>query len=287
MTATINRFDNDFPIAWCPGCGNFPILNAVKQALTDMELEPHKLILVSGIGQAAKLPHYMRCNFFNGLHGRALPVATAIRIANTDLPVIVFDGDGDTYGEGGNHFLHAIRRNVNLTLITHNNQVFGLTRGQASPTTERGFVTKVQTHGVFLTPLNPLAVALAFEAPFVARGFAGDGKHLATLFKEAIKTDGFSLVDVLQPCVSFDHVHTFQWYKERVYDLDQAGHDPSDLMAAVHKAREWGERIPIGVFYRNPEKPTFEAQSPALRTGPLVARRPDLARLSGVIDSFL
>ena len=287
MTATIKPFDNDFPITWCPGCGNFPILNALKQALADMELEPHKLILVSGIGQAAKLPHYMRCNFFNGLHGRALPVATAIRIANTDLPVIVIGGDGDTYGEGGNHFLHAIRRNVNLTLITHNNQVFGLTRGQASPTTERGFVTKVQTHGVFLTPLNPLAVALAFETPFVARGFAGDGKHLAGLFREAIGAEGFSLVDVLQPCVSFDHVHTFQWYKERVYDLKETGHDPSDLMAAIHKVREWGDRIPIGVFYRNPEKPTFEAQSPALQAGPLVARRPDPSRLSGVIDSFL
>jgi len=287
MTETIKNFDNDFPITWCPGCGNFPILNAVKQALADMELEPHKVILVSGIGQAAKLPHYMRCNFFNGLHGRALPVATAIRIANTDLPVIVIGGDGDTYGEGGNHFLHAIRRNVNLTLITHNNQVFGLTRGQASPTTERGFVTKVQTHGVFLTPFNPLAVALAFEAPFVARGFAGDGKHLAGLFKEAIGSEGFSLVDVLQPCVSFDHIHTFQWYKERVYDLKQAQHDPSDLMAAIHKVREWGDRIPIGVFYRNPEKPTFEAQSPALQAGPLVARRPEPSRLSGVIDSFL
>jgi 2-oxoglutarate ferredoxin oxidoreductase subunit beta len=287
MTATINRFDNDFPIAWCPGCGNFPILSALKQTLVDMELEPHKLILVSGIGQAAKLPHYMRCNFFNGLHGRALPVATAIRIANTDLPVIVIGGDGDTYGEGGNHFLHAIRRNVNLTLITHNNQVFGLTRGQASPTTERGFVTKVQTHGVFLTPLNPLAVALAFEAPFVARGFAGDGKHMAGLFKEAIGAEGFSLVDVLQPCVSFDHVHTFQWYKERVYDLKETKHDASDLMAAIHKVREWGDRIPIGVFYRNPKKPTFEAQSPALQAGPLVARRPDLSRLSGVLDSFL
>lgn len=287
MTVTIQEFKNDFPIAWCPGCGNFPILNAVKQALIDMELRPQEVILVSGIGQAAKLPHYMRCNFFNGLHGRALPVATAIRIANSHLPVVVIGGDGDTYGEGGNHFLHAVRRNINITLITHNNQVFGLTRGQASPTAEMGFVTRVQTHGVFLTPFNPLAVALAFEAPFVARGFAGDGKHLVDLIKEGIASEGFSLVDVLQPCVSFDRIHTFQWYRERVYDLRETGHDPHDLMAAFQKSREWGDRIPIGVFYRNPEKLSFEKQSPVMKDGPLVKRRLDVLRVEKEIDSFL
>ncbi|NIQ39567.1 MAG: 2-oxoacid ferredoxin oxidoreductase [Proteobacteria bacterium] len=287
MTVTIKEFENDFPIAWCPGCGNFPILNAVKKALADLELRPHEVILVSGIGQAAKLPHYLRCNFFNGLHGRALPVATAIRIANVDLPVIVIGGDGDTYGEGGNHFLHTVRRNINLTLITHNNQVFGLTRGQASPTTEKGFVTKVQTHGVFLTPLNPLTVALALEAPFVARGFAGDEKHLAGLVKDAITVQGFSLVDVLQPCVSYDRVHTFKWYKERVYNLNEEGHDSLDLMAAIHKSREWGEKIPIGIFYRNPETVSYEKQSPVLKDGPLVKRRPDMSKVEKLIDSFL
>jgi 2-oxoglutarate ferredoxin oxidoreductase subunit beta len=287
MTVKIEDFTNDFSIAWCSGCGNFPILNAVKQALVDAALQPHEVILVSGIGQAAKLPHYVQCNFFNGLHGRALPVATAIRIANTSLPVIVVGGDGDTFGEGGNHFLHAIRRNINITLITHNNQVFGLTQGQASPTTERGFVTKVQTHGVFLTPFNPLALALVLEAPFVARGFAGDGKHLTGLIREGIAAEGFSLIDVLQPCVSYDRVHTFQWYKERVYDLKGDGHDPHDLMAAIQKAREWGKRIPTGVFYRNPEKPTFEQQSPVLKNGPLVKRRLDPSRVEKLVDSFL
>jgi len=287
MTVTIQEFKNDFPIAWCPGCGNFAILNAVQQALVDMGLRPHEVVLVSGIGQAAKLPHYMRCNFFNGLHGRALPAATAIRIANSHLPVIVIGGDGDTYGEGGNHFLHAVRRNINITLITHNNQVFGLTRGQASPTTERGFVTRVQTHGVFLTRFNPLAVALAFETPFVARGYAGDGRHLADLIQQGIASEGFSLVDVLQPCVSFDHIHTFQWYTERIYDLKEAGHDPHDLMAAIQKCREWGDRIPIGVFYRNPEKLSFEKESPVLADGPLVKRHLDGTRVKKVIDSFL
>ena len=288
MNATNEIFDNDVPIAWCPGCGNFSILKALKQALADMALKPNEIIVVSGIGQAAKLPHYMRCNFFNGLHGRSLPIATAIRIANSNVPVIVIGGDGDTYGEGGNHFLHALRRNMNMTLITHNNQVFGLTQGQASPTTERGFVTKVQTHGVFLTPFNPITLAVALEVSFVARGFAGHVEHLKWLIKEAIGTEGFALVDVFQPCVSYDHVHTFGWYKDRVYDLNQSGHDTEDQTAAIQKSKEWGEKIPLGIFYQNPEKLSYEQQSSLLRDGPaLVKRHPDPSRIEKVIDSFL
>ena len=288
MNANNGPFDNDVPIAWCPGCGNFSILKALKQALTDMDLKPGEIILVSGIGQAAKLPHYLRCNFFNGLHGRSLPIATAIRIANSEVPVIVIGGDGDTYGEGGNHFIHALRRNMNMTLITHNNQVFGLTQGQASPTTEKGFVTKVQTHGTFLAPFNPVTMAIASEAPFVARGFAGNVKHLTGLIKDAVSTQGFSLVDVFQPCVSYDRIHTFDWYKERVYDLKKSGHDAKDQMAAIQRSKEWGEKIPIGIFYQNPEKLSYEAQSPVLKDGPALAkRRPDPSRVEKVIDSFL
>ena len=287
MKVATKDYDNDVPIAWCPGCGNFSILKALKQALVEMQLRPHEIVLVSGIGQAAKLPHYLRCSFFNGLHGRALPVATAIRIANSDLPVIVIGGDGDTYGEGGNHFIHALRRNINLTLITHNNQVFGLTRGQASPTTERGFVTQVQTHGVFLTPLNPVTMAIAFEVPYVARGFAGNAKHLTDLIKEAISSKGFSLVDVFQPCVSYDRVHTFEWYNKRVYDLNDSGHDTQDLMAAIQKSKEWGEQFPIGIFYKNPEKLSYEQQCSVMKAGPLVKRHPDPSRVEKVIDSFL
>jgi 2-oxoglutarate ferredoxin oxidoreductase subunit beta len=288
MNATNEIFDNDVPIAWCPGCGNFSILKALKQALADMALKPNEIIVVSGIGQAAKLPHYMRCNFFNGLHGRSLPIATAIRIANSNVPVIVIGGDGDTYGEGGNHFLHALRRNMNMTLITHNNQVFGLTQGQASPTTERGFVTKVQTNGVFLTPFNPITLAVALEVSFVARGFAGNVEHLKWLIKEAMSIEGFALVDVFQPCVSYDHVHTFGWYKDRVYDLNQSGHDTEDQTAAIQKSKEWGEKIPLGIFYQNPEKLSYEQQSSLLRDGPaLVKRHPDPSRIEKVIDSFL
>jgi 2-oxoglutarate/2-oxoacid ferredoxin oxidoreductase subunit beta len=287
MSVFPKDFDNDFPIAWCPGCGNFPILKAVKQALSDLGLAPHQVIMVSGIGQAGKLPHYMRGNFFNGLHGRALPLATGIRVADPGIPVIVNGGDGDTYGEGGNHFIHAIRRNVNLTLITHNNQVFGLTLGQASPTTERGFVTKVQSHGVFLTPFNPIAVASVLEAPFVARGFSGRAEHLVGLIKEAVQVKGFSLVDVFQPCVTFDRVHTFRWYEERVYDLNEEGHDSGDLAAVLQKSREWGDHIPIGVFYRNPEAQAYEDRIPALKKGPLKNLALDPAKVNELIETFL
>ena len=280
-------YDNDFPPSWCPGCGNFPILAALKQALTDLGLKPHEVVIVSGIGQAAKLPHYLNCNFFNGLHGRALPLASAIKIANSDLEVIVICGDGDAYGEGGNHFIHALRRNINLTLITHNNQTFGLTKGQASPTTERGVVTRVQTKGVFLTPLNPLSVAVNFEIPFVGRGFAGDMKYLVELIKEAVTTSGFSLLDVLQPCVVWDRVHTFPWYRERVYKLEESGFDPLDLLAAIQKSKEWGDSIPTGVFYRNPEAMSYEDQSPVMGNGPLVKRPFDRSKVENLIDSFL
>ena len=288
MTVKVDDYENNFPIAWCPGCGNFSILKALKQALAEMSLKPHDLILVSGIGQAAKLPHYLRCNFFNGLHGRSLPVATAIRIANHDLPVIVIGGDGDTYGEGGNHFLHALRRNIDLTLITHNNQVFGLTQGQASPTTEKGFLTRVQTHGVLADPLNPLTIALALKAPFVARGFSGNGEQLTGLIKEAVNTQGFSLVDVFQPCVTYDRIHTFEWYKKRVYEISEGKHDTKDLAEAFLRAEEWGERIPTGIFYRNPDRPSYESQLPVLKDGPpLVKRGHDPSSVEKELDAFL
>ena len=287
MSVSPKEYDNDFPIAWCPGCGNFPILKAVKQSLAEIGLKPHEVIVVSGIGQSGKLCHYMRGNFFNGLHGRSLPVATGIRVADPSIPVIVIGGDGDTYGEGGNHFIHALRRNLNVTLITHNNQVFGLTLGQASPTTERGFVTKVQSHGVFLTPFNPLAMAALMQAPFVARGFAGRLPHLTGLIKEAMRVKGFSLVDVLQPCVTFDRVHTFKWYEERVYDIVEKGHDPEDMMAAITKAREWGDRVPIGVFYRNKNTKCFEDQIAPLRKGPLKNLKLDPSKVAELVETFL
>src|SRR4030042_2420071 len=188
-----------FETAWCPGCGNFSILQAVKQALVGLELSPREVLMVSGIGQAAKTPHYLKANVFNGLHGRSLPVATGAKLVNPDLTVIVESGDGCTYGEGGNHFLAAIRRNINLTLLVHNNQIYGLTKGQASPTTDEGLVTKAQPQGVPSAPFNPLAVAVTMQAGFVARGFSGMPAHVGLLSQRAIIHKGFSLVDILQP----------------------------------------------------------------------------------------
>jgi 2-oxoglutarate ferredoxin oxidoreductase subunit beta len=251
-----NRFNlPNQDIAWCPGCGNFGILNILKQALAELAIAPENLVMVSGIGQAAKIPQYLRCNYFNGLHGRALPPATAIKAVNPNLTVIAESGDGDMYGEGGNHFLHTIRRNPNITNIVHNNMVYGLTKGQASPTSEPGFQTSVQVNGVTNAPFNPLAVALALDASFVARVFMGNPAHTREIMKKAILHRGYALVDVLHPCVSFNRHNTFQWFKDHIYTLDES-HDPADRMGAFAKAIET-DRLPVGIFYIRP-KPTFE-----------------------------
>ena len=272
--------------AWCPGCGNFGILLAVKKALVKLEKKPKEVLIVSGIGQAGKLPHYMKCNTFNGLHGRTLPPATGAKIANHDLTVIAVGGDGDTYGEGGNHLIHAIRRNPDITLIVHNNQIYGLTKGQASPTSDLGMKTTVQSHGVVNEPLNPIAVAVALNCSFVARGFAGDVEHLSNLIARAIEHKGFSFVDVLQPCVTFNKLNTFQWYRDRVYKLEDAGYSPTDRLKAFEKSLEWGERIPLGVVYER-AGPSFEEKMPALKKGPLFRQEFDASRLNDLFEEFM
>jgi 2-oxoglutarate ferredoxin oxidoreductase subunit beta len=274
----------DYDTAWCPGCGNFSILKAVKQALAASQLEPHEVLFVSGIGQAAKAPHYLNANLFNGLHGRSLPVATGAKLANPKLNVIVESGDGCNYGEGGNHFLAAIRRNIDVTLLVHNNQVYGLTKGQASPTTEEGFVTKAQPEGVASAPFNPIAVAVAMQAGFVARGFAGMIDHLSELIQQGIAHRGFALIDVLQPCISFNKVNTFTWYKERCDPLPPA-YDPTDWEAAINVASEWGDKIPIGIIYRNDRLP-FEDHFPVLSEGPLVGRDVDRQMLKTIMQGY-
>ena len=262
-------FFSDFSNQWCPGCGNFGILNALKDALAEQELNPEEVLMVSGIGQAAKTPHFMKCNMFHGLHGRALPVALGAKIANHDLKIIVNSGDGDCYGEGGNHFMHAIRRNTDLTLLVHNNQVYGLTKGQASPTSAYGMITTMQTQGVISDPLNGPLVALALGAGFVARGFAGNISHLSDLIQQAMRHKGFSLIDIMQPCVSFNKVNTYEWYKQRIYELD--GPVPDSFEQAVALARKGGDQIPIGLFYRK-ETTDFTKRILSLESGPLVSR---------------
>lgn len=273
------------PPAWCPGCGNFGILTALRRALVALELEPYQVLLVSGIGQAGKLPHYTRGNVFNTLHGRTLPVAAGAKIANSELIVIAVGGDGDGYGEGGNHFIHAARRNHDITYLVHDNQVYALTKGQTSPTSDEGFVTKTTPEGAG-PPLNPLTLALAAGAGFVARGFAGDVAHLAELIKQGIQYHGFALIDILQPCVSFNHQNTFDWYRRRIYKLEEEGYDPINREAAYHKAREWGDRIPIGVIYRH-ERATFEDLLPPLKKGPLTKQKLDPKEVEPLLLEFL
>ena len=258
-------------VAWCPGCGNFQILEAFNAAVDEAGIDRRSLVLVSGIGQAAKLPHYTRANVFNGLHGRALPAAVGIKLANHDLDVVVTSGDGDMYGEGGNHFLHNLRRNVTVKVFVHNNQVYGLTKGQASPTSDEGFVTKIQTHGVILKPLNPIALAIVEDVSFVARSFAGDADHLKSMMVAALElSDGFALLDILQPCVSFNKVNTWKWYRERVKPIDDS-HDPYDRAAALELAFTWGKEIPIGIIYRS-HRPSYESHIDVLGKSTLVAR---------------
>jgi len=254
--------------AWCPGCGNFSILKTLDRAIEAVGMDRKNLVLVSGIGQAAKLPHYTRANVFNGLHGRALPAATGIKLANHKLDVLITSGDGDMYGEGGNHLLHAIRRNIGVKVFVHNNQVYGLTKGQASPTSDLGFVTKIQTHGVISQPMNPLALAIVEDASFVARSFSGDPEHLLKMMVEALRHQGgFALLDILQPCVSFNKTNTFKWYRDRVRRIADS-HDPYDRDAALQSALKWGDEIPIGIIYRS-KRASFEAQHPVLSKGTL------------------
>jgi len=273
-------------IAWCPGCGDFGILNVLKAALAELEIKPENLVMVSGIGQAAKIPHYLRAHFFNGLHGRALPPATAIKAANPSMTVIAESGDGDMYGEGGNHFIHTIRRNPNITNIVHNNMVYGLTKGQASPTSQLGFKTPVQVAGVFLEPFNPLAVAIALDASFVARASIVDMEQTKEILKKAITHKGYALVDIFQPCVTFNRINTRDWFKEHTYYLDDS-HDPTDRSAAFQKAIE-KDKMPLGVFYTSPQKKTFEQNTGLYGQDdkPLFERIPDLPRLKMLIESF-
>jgi len=273
------------PTAWCPGCGNHQILSALQGALNELELKPHEVLLVGGIGQAAKLPQYISANGFCGLHGRALPPAAAAKIANRRLTVIVSTGDGDTYGEGGNHLIHNIRRNVDITHFVHDNQVYGLTKGQASPTTDLGYTTDVQVNGSLNTPLNPVLLAIALGCGFVARAFSGDPRQLQAVMAAAIRHHGYALVDILQPCVSFNKVNTFQWYQSRVQPLG-ADYDPRDKMQALAKAMEWGDRMPTGILYRE-DKPDFHDKISFLMSGPpLLDRQPDLQLISGYLSDF-
>jgi 2-oxoglutarate/2-oxoacid ferredoxin oxidoreductase subunit beta len=246
---------------WCPGCGNFGILMAFKKALIELGLQREETVMVSGIGCHGKIVNYVNVNGFHGIHGRVLPAAQGIKLANPNLTVVGFAGDADQYNEGWGHFAHAIRNNIDMTLIVHDNMVLGLTTGQATSTSQQGFKSKSTPFGVIPPMLNPVAHALVSNSSFVARGFSGDMFHLKKLIVEAIKHRGFAYVDVFQPCVSFNYLNTYDWFSQRVYKLEDDGHNVTDRNKALEKAFEWGDRIPIGIFY-NKERPTYQDSIP-------------------------
>lgn len=282
----LSRFDTPAENTWCPGCGNFGIQNALKAALEAENLEPHDVLIVSGIGQAAKLPHYVNTNGFNGLHGRALPAALGAQVANQNLKLIVATGDGDALAEGGNHFIHNIRRNLDLVHLLHDNQVYGLTKGQASPTTPLGQATTLQTEGVRVVPINPTTLALASNCTFVARSFSGDPAHLKEMIQLALNHKGYALIDILQPCPSFNKVNTLKWYKEHIFKLDE-NYDPTDKVKAFEISLKWGETdgIPIGVLYQE-NRPTFLDSFVHVSKEPLALRPREPEAMQSIIDAM-
>ena len=256
---------------WCPGCGDFGVLTGLFQACADLQIQPHDLLVVSGIGCSSNLPGFIRSYGVHSLHGRALPFATGSKLANQAMTVVVTGGDGDGYGIGLNHFIQAMRRNIDVTYIVMDNEIYGLTTGQASPTTETGIKTKTTPLGNLEGMLNPLALALASGCGYIARGFSGQPKHLVELYKAGIQHPGFALIDVFSPCVTFNKHNTYPWFRERVYKLEDENHETSNFHAAMDRALEWGDRIPIGLLYANPDPPPpLDALDPALTGEPLV-----------------
>jgi 2-oxoglutarate ferredoxin oxidoreductase subunit beta len=268
---------------WCPGCGDFGVLAAVQKALVELQIPNHNVVTISGIGCSSNFPGFINTYGMHTLHGRALAVATGVKLANHDLTVLVTGGDGDGFGIGGNHFVHNMRRNVDLLYIVMDNQIYGLTTGQTSPTSRLGMKTKSMPFGNIEAPVNPISIALAAGATFIARGFSGEQKHLTELIKLGIEHKGFSFLDVFSPCVTYNHDNTYQWFRPRVKKLeDDSAYDPADWTAAMEKSLLWGEEIPIGKFFERTDIPTLHGAEPVLNEGPLVQRDPrvppDVAR---------
>ena len=260
---------------WCPGCGDFGLLRATQTAVAQLGLQPHDIVCVSGIGCSSNFPGYFNAYGMHTLHGRALAVATGVKMANHDLTVLVTGGDGDGYGIGGNHFTHTARRNVDLTYLVMNNQIYGLTTGQVSPSSSVGMKTKSTPFGNIERPVNPITSAIMNGATYVARGFSGNLKQLITLIKGAISHPGFAVIDTFSPCVTFNRDNTYQFFKKRIRTLESEAHDPTDWKAACEKAMEWEDRIYTGLFFENPVEKPLHALEPILDDAPPVARVPE------------
>jgi 2-oxoglutarate/2-oxoacid ferredoxin oxidoreductase subunit beta len=279
-------FDRGLPIQWCPGCGNYGALNNLQEVLEELNFQPNEVVVVSGIGQAGKFTHFIRAHTFNGLHGRYLSNAAAIKLANPKLKVFAISGDGCTYSEGGNHFLHTIRYNPDIVNIIHNNQVYGLTKGQASPTSQIGFITKVQNRGVYNTPFDGAAIAVSMDASFVARAFVGDKEQTKKILEQAIQHKGYAMIDLLCPCVSFNKINTYAWYKKNSYYLDE-DYDPYDREAAL-KIVTQNLPFPLGVIYKSQKKPTFEENVGIYENdpSPMFMRKFDSEKFENLLKKF-
>jgi len=287
----LQTYKSEVKPTWCPGCGDFAVLNALQKAIHALQIEPWNVLLVSGIGCSSNLPHFLSTYGFHAIHGRAVPVASGAKLANPELHVIVTGGDGDGYGIGMGHFIHAMRRNLDITYLVMNNQIYGLTTGQASPTSEKAMKTKSTPQGVIENPIDPITLAISSGATYVARSFSGDAKHMAEMVQGGIEHKGFALIDCLSPCVTYNKVNTYDWFRQRVYDLQKEGHAPGDIQAAFAKAIEWPsvqrERIPIGLFYQVHNVPTYEDLEPALAKGPPVRQPLGVDNPDELIASFL
>jgi len=285
----IHNYESIVDPDWCPGCGDFGVLKAVKMGAAKAGVAPKDLVVVSGIGCSSNLPGYVHAYGVHSLHGRSVAVGTGIKLANTSLKVVMTGGDGDGYGIGIGHFIHAMRRNLDLTYVVMDNQIYGLTTGQASPTTMKDHRTKSTPHGNVEGPLNPLALAIVAGATYVARGYSGEPNHLADLIAGGIQHKGFALIDVFSPCVTYNKVNTYAYFKKRVYKLEnEAGYDSRNVKRPMERCQEWGDRIPLGLVYRD-EQPTYEDSEAVFKKGPLTQQpvRCDQAVFQTLIDENL
>lgn len=287
---TVQDFTTKEKPQWCPGCGNHALHMTLKTVLSELNIPREKIVIVTGIGCSGKSNHYINVYGYEALHGRSVPLAFGVKLANKDLTVIAEGGDGDGYGIGSAHLLHSFRRNINMLYLVHNNALYGLTTGQASPTTQKGAKTKSTPHGNLETQFNPLAVAIAGGGTFVARVFTGDISHMKEIFKQAILHKGFALIDILQPCVTFNKLNTFQWWQERIYKLESISHDSANKIAGLEKSfEEYNSnytKIPIGVFYKE-SRPTYEDEAPQLKEKPLVKHTIANEAIEKAINEFL
>jgi 2-oxoglutarate/2-oxoacid ferredoxin oxidoreductase subunit beta len=288
--STVKEFNPKEQPQWCPGCGNFGIIMALRSALSKTERNTHETVVVSGIGCSGKSSHYIRSYGFESLHGRVLPVATGVKLSNKKLTVIGMGGDGDGYGIGLNHFIHLCRRNLDITYIVHNNSIYGLTTGQVSPVSMKGMKTKSTPHGVIEQPIHQLALAITSDATFVARAYAGNLAQLSDIFQQAINHKGIAIVDVLQECPSWNKVNTKEWIQQRVYDLNAEGHDITNREAAYKKAMEdvesKYEKIPTGIFYKV-DKPTYGDELPQIKDKELVEQNLESIDLTKTLKAHI